>query len=82
MNQTEDSVVNDELLLARRLRTLKVLDKIGVWDIVESPEQATNTMEVVQKIAAGDVPSGNVIALLKGKLYIVLSAAKYRIMYA
>lgn len=66
-NQKKVSEVDAELLQARRLQTLKRLDQIGVWDCIETPEQATNMMDVVKKVATGEVSSENVMALLKGK---------------
>lgn len=66
-NQNEVSAEEDEeLLQAKRLQTLKRFDKIGVWKILETQEQATKLMDVFNKVATGEVSSKNVIALLKG----------------
>lgn len=61
------SEMDEDILRVKRLQILKMLDQNRAWDILGTPEQTANMMEVVQKIAAGEVPSENVIALLKGK---------------
>lgn len=61
-------ILDQEILMAKRSRTLKKLEMTPFRNYIESPERVAKLLDVVTKVANGEITNGSaVIGLMKSK---------------